>query len=138
MIGITQLLCGALNRTDAIRYGRHSSRMQASVLRYSEDKKPIVVWNSTRRCNLHCIHCYAEAQDKEYPGGLTTDEAKRMIDDIAEFGAPVLLFSGGEPLVRDDMYLLGKYALERGLRTVISTNGTMITPEAAQKIKEAG
>ncbi|MBI2865384.1 MAG: radical SAM protein [Chloroflexi bacterium] len=138
MIGITQLLCGALNPTDAIRYGRHSSRMPADILRFSEDKKPIVVWNSTRRCNLHCIHCYAEAQDKDYSGELTTAEARRMIDDLAEFGAPVLLFSGGEPLVRDDLFILGKYAVERGLRTVISTNGTMITPQAAQKIKEAG
>ncbi|MDO8670653.1 MAG: radical SAM protein [Dehalococcoidia bacterium] len=138
MIGITQLLCGALNPTDAIRYGRQSARMTADVLRFSEDKRPIVVWNSTRRCNLHCIHCYAEAQDKDYPGELTTVEARQMIDDLAEFGAPVLLFSGGEPLVRDDLFVLGKYAVERGLRTVISTNGTMITPQAAQKIKEAG
>jgi Fe-coproporphyrin III synthase len=137
VIGCTKLLCGTTTPHDALRYGRQSSQMPAHLLQFSQDKKPIVVWNMTRKCNLHCVHCYIEAKDEAQGGELTTAEAKTFIDDLAEFGAPVLLFSGGEPLIREDLMELGDYAVKRGLRTVISTNGTLITPEMAQRIKEA-
>jgi len=110
--------------------------MPANLLQYSHDKKPIVVWNMSRRCNLKCVHCYAESENIAYDGELTTQEAKEMIEDLAEFKAPVLLFSGGEPLMNDNIYELAAYAKERGIRPVISTNGTLITANMAKKIRE--
>jgi 12,18-didecarboxysiroheme deacetylase len=111
--------------------------MPHELLQFSRDKRPIVVWNTTRRCNLRCRHCYAGAEDKDFKGELTTEEGISLIDDLADFKAPVLLFSGGEPILRDDLMKLGKYAMRRGLRTVISTNGTLITPKKATEIRNA-
>jgi 12,18-didecarboxysiroheme deacetylase len=138
MIGVTKLLCGKVTPSDALRYGRRTDRSPSHLLQFTHDKKPIVVWNSTKACNLRCIHCYYTASMRPDPDQLTTDEAQAMIDDLAAFGVPVLLFSGGEPFLRDDLYELGAYAVERGLRTVISTNGTLIDRNAAARIKEAG
>jgi len=138
LIGITKLYCGTATTGDPLRYGRRSSGMPAHLLQFSEDKKPIVVWNSTRRCNLNCIHCYADSENKSYPNELSTAEAQTMIRDLAEFGVPVLLFSGGEPLVRTDMYENAALARELGMRPVISTNGTLITETAARTIKDTG
>lgn len=138
MIGVTKLLCGTATPSDALRYGRDSSRLPARLLQFSKDAKPVVVWNMTRRCNLRCIHCYAEARDQAFEGELTTAEAKGFMDDLAEMGAPVLLFSGGEPFMREDLFELGAYAVSKGIRAVISTNGTLITEEMARKAKEAG
>lgn len=138
MIGITKLLCGTASPGDVLRYGRDSSRMPHHLLQYSQDKRPVVVWNMTRRCNLHCIHCYSDSENRIYPGELTTEEAKAFIADLAEFKSPVLLFSGGEPLLRKDLFELGRFAVERGIRAVISTNGTLIIPDMARRIKETG
>ena len=138
MIGVTKLYCGTATPGDALRYGRESARLPAHLLQFAADKKPVVVWNCTRRCNLHCLHCYADAADRAYADELSTAEARAFIDDLAEFGAPVLLFSGGEPLVRPDVLALAAYAREKGLRPVLSTNGTLITREVAIRIKEAG
>lgn len=138
MIGVTKLLCGKVTPSDALRYGRRSDRSPSHLLQFTRDKKPIVVWNSTKACNLRCIHCYYTAHAQPDADELTTAEARTMIDDLAAFGAPVLLFSGGEPLLRQDLYELGAYAVERGLRTVISTNGTLIDAAAADRIKAAG
>ncbi len=129
MIGITKLYCGTATTGDPLRYGRKSENLPAHLLQYSADKKPIVVWNSTRRCNLKCIHCYASSENKQYPNELTFDQAQTMVRDLAEFGAPVLLFSGGEPLIREDMFDHAALAKELGIRPVISTNGTLITGE---------
>ncbi|MFC2029174.1 radical SAM protein [Chloroflexota bacterium] len=137
MIGVTKLLCGKVTPSDALRYGRRSDRSPSHLLQFTHDKKPIVVWNSTKACNLRCIHCYYTANARPDPDEMTTEEARAMIDDLAVFGVPVLLFSGGEPLLRGDLCELGAYAVERGLRTVISTNGTLIDRKAAARIKEA-
>lgn len=102
------------------------------------EKKPIVVWNSTRRCNLKCIHCYADSANQAYPNELTFDEAQAMIRDLGDFGAPVLLFSGGEPLIREDIYDHAALAIEVGMRPVISTNGTLITQKIAERVKQTG
>jgi Fe-coproporphyrin III synthase len=136
LIGITKLYCGTATPGDALRYGRESAKMPANLLQYSHDKKPIVVWNMSRRCNLKCVHCYAESENIAYDGELNTQEAKEMIEDLAEFKAPVLLFSGGEPLMNDNIFELAAYAKERGMRPVISTNGTLITAKMAKKIRE--
>ncbi len=138
MIGVTKLLCGTVTPSDALRYGRRSAKSPSHLLQFTRDKKPIVVWNMTKACNLHCIHCYYTAKSQPDPDELTTAEAKSLIDDLAQFGVPVFLFSGGEPLMREDLFELGAYAVEQGLRAVISTNGTLISHEAAEKIKEAG
>ena len=138
MIGISKLYCGTVEPSDALRYGRHSSNLPSHLLQFSKDKRPVVVWNVTRACNLKCVHCYAHATEDATSNELSTDEGRRMIDDLAEFGVPVLLFSGGEPLVRKDLPELAAYAVEKGMRAVISTNGTLIRRETAQTLKQIG
>ncbi len=138
MIGISKLYCGTVEPSDPLRYGRRSTHLPAHLLQFSLDKKPIVVWNVTRRCNLHCVHCYSKSQDIPYPGEMTTEQGKVFMDDLAQFGVPVLLFSGGEPFRRPDIFELAEYAIQKGLRTVFSTNGTLITPEVARRLKEIG
>ena len=138
MIGISQLYAGTATSADPLRSGRQSGRLPAGLLRFSEDRKPVVVWNCSRRCNLRCVHCYADSENQRYEGELSTEEARTMIDDLAGFGVPVLLFSGGEPLMRKDMLQLAAYAGEKGIRPVISTNGTLITRQKADEIVAAG
>jgi 12,18-didecarboxysiroheme deacetylase len=138
MIGISKLYCGTVEPSDALRYGRHSSKLPSHLLQFSADKRPVVVWNITRRCNLKCIHCYAHARDREFDDELTTAEGKRLLDDLAGFGVPVVLFSGGEPMVRKDLPELAAHAVQKGMRAVISTNGTLITPQKARVLKEIG
>ncbi len=129
MINCTRLLCAKKGFYDEIRYVKGKP---------ADTNRPIVVWNTTRSCNLRCVHCYIDARAEKDKGELSTEQAKVMIDDLAVFGSPVLLFSGGEPFMRGDLFELGKYALSKGLRTVISTNGTLITKDAAERIKDAG
>jgi 12,18-didecarboxysiroheme deacetylase len=138
MIGISKLYCGTVEPSDALRYGRHSGKLPSHLLQFSKDKRPVVVWNITQRCNLKCIHCYAHAKDVAFKNELTTEEGKVLLDDFAQFGVPVVLFSGGEPVIRKDLPELARYAVERGMRAVISTNGTLITPEKAALFKEIG
>jgi 12,18-didecarboxysiroheme deacetylase len=138
MIGISKLYCGTVEPSDALRYGRRSRDLPSHLLQFSSDKKPVVVWNMTRACNLKCVHCYARASEASHEKELTTEEARGMIDDLAEFGVPVLLFSGGEPLVRGDLVELARYAVNRGMRAVISTNGTLITGDRARELKDVG
>lgn len=138
MLSVTRLLNGTATPADALRYGRMTGRVPSHLLHFSADKKPVVVWNVTQRCNLFCMHCYAESRDREYPGELSTAEGFALVEDLARFGAPTVLFSGGEPLTRPDLFQLVARASELGLRCVLSTNGTLITPEAAQKIAGSG
>ena len=138
MIGISKLYCGSVEPSDALRYGRESGKLPSHLLQFSKDKKPVVVWNSTQRCNLKCVHCYAHAIDPEGTDEIGTDKAKEIIDDLSQYGAPVMLFSGGEPLVRQDLVELASYATGKGMRAVISTNGTLITREKAKQLKEVG
>lgn len=138
MVSVSRLLCGTVSAGDALRYGRQSGCLPAHLLHFAADKKPVVVWNCTRRCNLRCIHCYASSRDEEYPGELSTPEAMLLLEDLARFDVPTVLFSGGEPLLRPDLLDLIAYARSIGLRCVISTNGTRITPAVAAALKEAG
>ena len=136
MIGISKLYCGAVEPSDVLRYNRKSGDLPSHLLQFSADKKPVVVWNMTRRCNLKCMHCYSASADMEYPDELTTDEGKTLIDDLAAFGAPVILFSGGEPLMRRNLLELAQYAADKGMRAVISTNGTLITKDIAAQLRK--
>lgn len=138
MIGISKLYCDQVEPSDALRYGRESGTLPSHLLQFSKDKKPVVVWNMTQRCNLKCVHCYAQALAEEGQDPISTDQAKVMIDDLAQFGAPVMLFSGGEPLVRKDLPELASHATSKGMRAVVSTNGTLITREKAKMLKEVG
>ncbi|MBP1908805.1 12,18-didecarboxysiroheme deacetylase [Methanolobus bombayensis] len=138
MIGISKLYCRTVEPSDALRYGRDSKKLPSHLLQFSKDKKPVVVWNVTQRCNLRCVHCYAHSKDIEYKNELTTEEGMALIDDLADFGCPVILFSGGEPLMRKDLPELAGYARSKGIRAVISTNGTLITEEVAKKLKDIG
>ncbi|MCJ7541624.1 MAG: 12,18-didecarboxysiroheme deacetylase [Desulfobacterales bacterium] len=138
MIGISKLYCGTVEPSDALRYGRMSSKLPSHLLQFSSDKRPVVVWNVTRRCNLKCVHCYANAKNIAFDNELSTSEGKILIDDLVEFGVPVMLFSGGEPLVRKDLPELAAYAVKKGMRAVISTNGTLITPQIARTLKDIG
>ena len=138
MIGISKLYLGQAEPSDALRYGRHSSKLPSHLLQFSRDKKPVVVWNMTQRCNLKCEHCYAHATTHTAPDELTTQEGKALIDDLSSFGSPVMLFSGGEPFARPDLIELAEYAVAKGMRSVISTNGTMITEDVAARLKGVG
>ncbi|MBW6470597.1 MAG: 12,18-didecarboxysiroheme deacetylase [Methanosarcinaceae archaeon] len=138
MIGISKLYCGTVEPSDALRYERDSSKLPSHLLQFSKDKKPVVVWNMGRRCNLKCVHCYAQSKDIEYTDELTTEQGKELIDDLAEFGSPVILFSGGEPTMRKDLPQLAEYAKSRGMRAVISTNGTLIDEKMAKVLKKIG
>jgi radical SAM protein with 4Fe4S-binding SPASM domain len=131
MIGISKLLIDKEEPSDELRYGKagHPGETPAA------SNRPIVVYNCLRRCNLRCIHCYARATDQEAPDILSTAEARAMIDSAADFGCPVMLFSGGEPLMREDVFELMRHAASRNMRTTLSTNGTLITREMARELK---
>jgi len=138
MIGISKLYLGTVEPGDPLRYGRDSSRMPSGLLQFSRDKKPVVVWNVTRACNLKCVHCYADAAGRPAPGELTTAEGKALLEDLSGFGVPVVLFSGGEPLVRPDILHLLEYSVKLGIRTVLSTNGTLIDRAMADRLAGTG
>ncbi|MEE1454204.1 MAG: radical SAM protein, partial [Ellagibacter isourolithinifaciens] len=97
----------------------------------------IVSWMTTNRCNLKCEHCYQDAAECD-SRELTTAEGKAMIEQIARAGFKIMIFSGGEPLMRDDIFELVAHAAAQGLRPVFGSNGTLITDEVARKLKEAG
>lgn len=124
MIGISKLYFGTIEESDKLRY------------RPGVHRRPVVVWNCTPTCNLACSHCYAA-----YAGAqkvLTTEQAKAVIDDLAAYGVPVILFSGGEPLTRPDIRELAAYAKGKGIRVTFSTNGTLIDDAWADWIRQLG
>jgi len=138
MLGVTRLLCATASPGDVLRYGRHSGHLPPHLLHYSADKRPVVVWTLTRRCNLFCAHCYTDSRDRDYPDELSTEEVKAVIDDLGAFGAPVILFSGGEPLLRPDILELIAHAQGRGIRAVLSTNGTLLYPSLVRELAGLG
>lgn len=98
----------------------------------------MVAWEVTRSCNLNCVHCRAAAQLGPYPGELGTEESFRLIDAIASFSKPVIILTGGEPLLRQDIYDLAAYGTSRGLRMVIAPNGTLLDAQKAARLKACG
>ncbi|MDK1023727.1 MAG: heme d1 biosynthesis radical SAM protein NirJ [Gammaproteobacteria bacterium] len=103
-----------------------------------QPKGPVVIWNLIRRCNLACKHCYSISADIDFPGELTTQEVYAVMDDLKDYGVPVLILSGGEPLLRDDIYEIAKHARDMGFFTALSSNGTLIDAEHARKIAGIG
>jgi len=139
MIGVSKLYCGAVEPGDVLRYrDRRAQDLPSHLLQFSADKKPVVVWNVTKQCNLKCVHCYAKATAGPAPDELTREEGLALLQDLKDFGVPVGLFSGGEPLMRPGLYELIQFTVDRGMRAVLSTNGTLITPEVAGRLKKLG
>ncbi len=104
-----------------------------------EEGKPVVIaWETTRRCNLRCQHCRGAALNCDYEGEFSTEEFYRTIDNIASFSKPMLILTGGEPMMRDDIYDIARYATDKGLRVVMAPCGHLITPETAKKMKDSG
>jgi len=131
MIGISTLYCGNREPSDPLRYGRADAAPGGAP-------RPVVVWNVTRACNLRCAHCYTGSGSAPARRELSTDEGLALLEDLARFGVPVVLFSGGEPLVRHDLVRLAEHAARLGMRAVLSTNGTLLDASAARVLKAAG
>jgi len=138
MLSVSRLLNGTVTEGDVLRYGRSSQRGPAHLLHFSADKKPVVAWNITGQCNLKCLHCYASATARPFDGELTAAECYKVLDDLAAYKVPSVLFSGGEPLMRPGLFEFAEYARSISLRTVLSTNGTLIDRETARRIHDAG
>jgi len=126
MINISKLYCSHPGQSDHLRYSA------------SDSSGPVVVYNCTPKCNLKCIHCYNAAEQSSTDRQLTTEEAKRLLQQLAEVNCPVLLLSGGEPLLRPDIFELLGEAKRIGLRTALSSNGTLIDAGTAEKIADSG
>lgn len=130
MIDVGKLYVGQPSPSERLRYRKAAGQ--------AREARPVVVWNTTRRCNLACVHCYSSSDASCCDDELSGDEARQLIDDLARFGAPVLLLSGGEPLARPDIVELAAYASEAGLRVALSTNGTLIDESCARRLRDAG
>jgi radical SAM protein with 4Fe4S-binding SPASM domain len=130
MINLSKLYFGNESISDGLRYGR-------GAVAY-KDRKPVVVWTTSRRCNLHCQHCYTASEDRPYEGELSTEEGFCLLDDLADFKVPALLMSGGEPLYRPDFPELARHAAKRGLRVTVSTNATLLDEKMAAVLKDVG
>jgi radical SAM protein with 4Fe4S-binding SPASM domain len=126
MINVSKLYCGREGQSDALRYSAANS------------SGPVIVYNCTSKCNLKCLHCYSFSQTGRCADELDTAQAKRLLSQLAEVNCPVVLFSGGEPLLREDLFELSAESKQLGLRTVVSTNGTLIDLAAAAKLAQAG
>ncbi len=98
----------------------------------------LVAWETTRRCNLNCKHCRAVAENHPYENELSTQDSYKLLDQIREVGTPIIILTGGEPLLREDIFDIAAYGTKIGLRMVMAPNGTLITPDIAQRIKKCG
>ena len=99
---------------------------------------PVVIWNLIRRCNLTCMHCYSISADIDFPGELGTEEVLRVMDDLKAFGVRALILSGGEPLLRKDIFQIAERAKAMGFYTALSTNGTLLDAPLADRIHATG
>lgn len=136
MLNVSTLVGARSSGSDAWRYGipRPGEVVPASAAL----RRPVVVWNTTRACNLGCTHCYASARSGPAPDELDTAEAFALLDDLADFGVPAVLLSGGEPLTRADLPALLEYGVDRGLRFTLSTNGTLLDDAVARNLATLG
>lgn len=98
----------------------------------------LVAWELTRKCNLNCVHCRAGSERGPYPGELDTAKCLEILDQVGSLGKPIVILTGGEPLMRDDVFELARYGTRAGLRMVMATNGTLLTPGIVQEMKESG
>lgn len=98
----------------------------------------LIAWEITGACNLECVHCRGAATREPSPEELSTEEARHFIDELVDYAKPILILSGGEPLVRRDVFEVAEYGTERGLRVVLATNGTLVSEDVTQRMKKAG
>jgi len=98
----------------------------------------MIAWEVTRSCNLNCVHCRAASSLGPYLGELSTEKCLKLIDEIAAVSSPVIILTGGEPLLRPDIFEIAAYGTNKGLRMVMATNGTLVTPAVAKKMLESG
>jgi heme b synthase len=104
----------------------------------NKNQPRLVAWEVTRNCNLNCVHCRAAASRGPYADELRTEKGREILEQIAEVGKPIVILTGGEPLLREDIFELATYGTDLGLRMVMATNGTLITPEIAKRMKPSG
>jgi MoaA/NifB/PqqE/SkfB family radical SAM enzyme len=138
VISISRLLCETIGPGDRLRYGEATPSPAGISEAFQGHPRPVVVWNCTRQCNLNCVHCYASASNQRLLSEMDTGAGKKFISDLADFNVPVILFSGGEPLLRKDLLELASFARELGIRVALSTNGTLITAEIASELSRIG
>jgi radical SAM protein with 4Fe4S-binding SPASM domain len=141
MISVSKLYTNRSQTHDGLRYGvRADSHVEDphDVQRSARRRKPVVVWNLTRTCNLRCVHCYTNSEEKKYQGELSNEELDAVADDLIAYKVPAVLLSGGEPLIHPYFWELSKRLVDGGLRVVISTNATLITDEVAKRLKATG
>jgi len=124
VISLSKILSGVATVSKELSYAGENSFIPRRLREFASNQIPIVVWNITNRCNLNCIHCYARANTRK--AELSTEECKRIINELSEFRVPMILFSGGEPLLRQDIFEIAEYAKKKKIRVVLSTNGTLI------------
>lgn len=136
MIIFSKALADQATVWETLRASETCENLPPDLVRFSTQAKPVVMWNLTRQCNLACDHCYmdAKADGREE---LSLDDGIRLLDDLADLKVPMIIFTGGEPLMSRNFYAYAFHAREAGLRAVISTNGTLITPEVAKLLAEA-
>ncbi|MCG7982753.1 MAG: heme d1 biosynthesis radical SAM protein NirJ [Candidatus Thiodiazotropha lotti] len=116
----------------------HKSPGDGKSQRPAKPTGPVVIWNLVRRCNLTCKHCYATSADKDFPGELDTQQVFDVMDDLKAFGVPVLILSGGEPLMRPDIFDISRRAKSQGFYVGLSSNGTLIDEDSIGRIADIG
>ncbi|MHC1593657.1 MAG: radical SAM protein [Methermicoccaceae archaeon] len=136
MIVFSKLLADNATVWEALR-AKESHQNRSDLVRFSSESSPVVMWNLTRACNLKCKHCYIDAASP-HPDEWSLEEGLAFIDELAKMHVPILILTGGEPLMSPHIFECARYAKSRGLRTALSTNGTLITPDVALKLKESG
>jgi radical SAM protein with 4Fe4S-binding SPASM domain len=136
MIIFSKALADQATVWEALRASQSCQNLPPDLLRFSAQSKPVVMWNLTAHCNLACRHCYMDS-GREAREEMSLEEGMHLVDELADMKVPILIFTGGEPLLSRNFYALAFHAREAGLRTVISTNGTLITPEVARLLAEA-
>src|SRR6185437_16833184 len=120
--------------------GVHSPLLRIGEPIMNFDQAPmLVIWEATQACDLACVHCRASAQSERHPRELTTEQGYRLLDEIRSFGEPLMVFTGGDPLKRPDLFDLIRYSVKIGLRTNVTPSATpLLAAEAIDKFKEAG
>jgi radical SAM protein with 4Fe4S-binding SPASM domain len=137
VIRFTELLHGEGTVSKILKYHKKDpSIIPSRYLAFSEQRRPLIFWNITSRCNLSCLQCYIDAAEKEQVSELTTSDARHIIDEAAACRTPLLMFSGGEPLLRPDFWEILEHAKSRGLRVAVSSNGILVTGDVAERLKD--
>jgi heme b synthase len=115
-----------------------SMEQRAKSAGLTDPQLRLLAWEVTRTCNLSCVHCRAAAIDKPYPDEFTTTECLELLDEVSAFASPIVILTGGEPLLRPDIFDIAAYGTQKGLRMVLATNGTLLDAHAGRRFKESG